>query len=51
MQSHNKLKIGYSNNVQKRLRTFLTGNPDITLLSFKSGTKQDEANLHKLCKD
>lgn len=51
MQSHNKLKIGYSNNVQKRLRTFLTGNPDITLLSFKPGTKQDETNLHKLCKD
>ena len=51
MQSNDKLKIGYSKNCKKRLKSLSTGNPDIILLSSKPGDRYDESNLHNLCKD
>lgn len=51
MKSNNKVKIGYSEDCIKRLKTFKTGNPDIVLVDTKPGNRQDENTLHKLCKD
>lgn len=51
MQSNNKVKIGYSEDCIKRLKTFKTGNPDIVLVDTKPGNRYDEATLHKLCKE
>lgn len=51
MESNNKIKIGYSKNCLKRLKQFKTGNPDIILVDIKIGTREDEAFLHKECKN
>lgn len=43
------LKIGFTTNLQSRLKTYRTHNPNFSLLNSKDGIKQDETMLHKLC--
>lgn len=43
------LKIGFTTNLQSRLKTYKTHNPNFSLLNSKDGIKQDETMLHKLC--
>ena len=49
LQSHDKLKIGYTSDINKRMRQYKTHNVDISLISSKEGTFEDEKILHKLC--
>lgn len=50
IKSFDYLKIGYTDDITKRLNAFNTTNPDFTLLETKEGTRDDEKVLHKLCK-
>ena len=43
-------KIGYTKNLENRLREYDTLNPSYKLLDFKEGSYEDETTLHKLCK-
>lgn len=44
-------KIGYSQDVIQRLNQFRPTHIDVELISTKEGTKKDEKELHKLCKN
>lgn len=44
------LKIGYTSNLNNRLSGLKTGNPLVTIVAFKAGSKIDEKNLHEQCK-
>lgn len=46
IKSRDRFKIGYTSNLKKRLNTYLTHNPDIELLAYKQGNKNDEKELH-----
>nr|DAT90361.1 MAG TPA: hypothetical protein [Caudoviricetes sp.] len=50
IKSGNNLKIGFASNLKSRLDQYKTHNPDVRLLNYKSGTREDERNLHTLCK-
>lgn len=50
LESGNYYKIGFSDNFEQRLKSYLTHNPDIEVFDLKEGTKQDEDKLHELCK-
>lgn len=43
-------KIGYTKNLENRLKEYDTLNPSYTLLDFKEGSYEDETTLHRLCK-
>lgn len=49
LEDRDYLKIGYSKNVEERLKTHRTSNCYIQLLGTKPGTSKDEKVLHKLC--
>lgn len=51
LKSENYLKIGYTNNLKERLKSYYTANPDIQLLHTIEGDKIDEAYLHNLFND
>lgn len=51
MSDNKLLKIGYTTNLNNRLHGLKTGNPLITVVSFKAGSKMDEKNLHEQCKE
>ena len=51
IKSGNYLKIGYSNDVKKRLQNYITHNPDIVLLDTIEGDESIEKMLHNLCKE
>lgn len=51
IKSGNYLKIGYSNDVKKRLQNYTTHNPDIVLLDTIEGDESIEKMLHNLCKE
>lgn len=42
IQSREYMKIGYTNNLKRRLQQYSTNNPDYKLLCLSEGTKQDE---------
>lgn len=45
------LKIGYTANLESRMKTYKTHNPHVVLLSSKDGNRVDEKKLHSLCKE
>lgn len=49
IKSGNYLKIGFAENVNKRMQCYITHNPDFELLDTKEGTTNDEKIIHKLC--
>lgn len=49
LKSYDYLKIGYSSDIDTRLKQYKTYNPNFTLLDTKEGTQKDEKVLHKLC--
>lgn len=51
IKSGNYLKIGYSSNVDKRLESYRTCNPDFTVLDTIEGDEKLEKTLHKICKE
>jgi hypothetical protein len=48
VKSGDYLKIGYTDNVYKRIRQYNTYNPDIEVLSIRFGNEEDEKKLHEL---
>ena len=51
LKSGNYLKIGYSQDIKKRLQNYSTHNPDIVLLDTIEGDESMEKMLHNLCKE
>lgn len=51
IEDRDYLKIGYSANIDSRIKTYKTHNPHAILLSSKDGNRTDEKNLHALCKE
>lgn len=45
------LKIGYADNVERRLKEYRTHTLYTELLDTKPGLKKDETALHNLCKN
>lgn len=50
IESSNYYKIGFTTDLDTRIKSYITANPDFRLIDTKIGSKQDETNLHKLCK-
>ena len=46
-QFERRLKIGYTDNLENRLKAYLTTNPDIILLQTREGDTSLESYLHK----
>ena len=46
VRSKERFKIGYTTNLVKRMNTYSTHNPDVKLLAFKEGSKEEEKELH-----
>lgn len=51
IKSGSNLKIGFTSDLDSRLSQYKVHNPDIRLLNYKSGTREDEKRLHTLCKE
>lgn len=51
IKSGSNLKIGFTSDLDSRLAQYKVHNPDIRLLNYKSGTREDEKRLHTLCKE
>ena len=51
IKSGSNLKIGFTSDLDSRLAQYKVHNPDIRLLNYKSGTREDEQRLHTLCKE
>lgn len=50
LKSGKFLKIGFTSNIENRIKQYKTHNPDILVLSMIEGTREDEKKLHTLCK-
>ena len=50
-ESNTLLKIGYTENINKRLKAYKTHNPLIELIDIKEGSIIDELNLHNKLKE
>lgn len=51
IESNNSYKIGYTTDLQKRLKAYKTHNPTFELITYKDGTQIDETNLLNLLKE
>lgn len=51
IESGDYYKIGYTTNINQRLKSYITANPNFKLIETKEGSKQDEKELHRLCKE
>lgn len=49
IESGEYYKIGYAQNVDDRMKTYNTHNPNYKLIDAMPGTRSDEAVLHELC--
>lgn len=47
----NTYKIGFSDNIENRLKSFTTSHPVVELVSSRFGGKTEEKILHNLCKN
>lgn len=50
LKSGKFLKIGFTSNIENRIKQYKTHNPDILVLPMIEGTREDEKKLHTLCK-
>lgn len=51
IESGNFYKIGFTENLKSRMKQYATHNPDCKLIDSFEGYKEDEKQLHKLCKE
>ena len=51
IKSNNFYKIGFTNNLENRLNSYRTSNPNFELIGFKSGNLKLEKYYHKLLND
>jgi hypothetical protein len=47
VRSGNFLKIGWTSNLEQRMESFETCNPDVELLAAIGGTLKEESDLHQ----
>lgn len=47
----NSYKIGFSKDIHKRIKQIGVTHKEVELISTKCGSKEDEKELHLLCKD
>lgn len=50
IESGEYYKIGYTQDLDKRLKQYATHNPNIKLIDSQDGDTKDENNLHYMCK-
>lgn len=48
IQSSDFLKIGYTSNLEQRIKKYKTHNPDFKIIATRKGNKKDEIYLHRL---
>lgn len=48
IKSSNYIKIGFTNNINNRMKAYNTCNPDYELLDTVEGTEEDESNFHNI---
>lgn len=51
IESQGFLKIGFSNDIDKRIDSYHTENPKFEVISIREGDRKDESYLHFLFKD
>ena len=51
LEDRDYLKIGYTTNLNERMKSYKTCNCYIKLIASKPGSKKDEHRLHKLCEN
>lgn len=51
IKSENYIKIGYSENLEKRLQSYNTHNPNYQLIDTIEGDEDLEKTIHRLCKE
>lgn len=51
IESQGFLKIGFSDNIDKRIDSYHTENPNFKVLNTREGDRKDESYLHFLFKD
>lgn len=51
IESGNFYKIGFTENLKSRMKQYATHNPDYRLIDNFDGDKEDEKELHELCKE
>lgn len=51
IESGNFYKIGFTENLKSRMKQYTTHNPDYRLIDNFDGDKEDEKELHELCKE
>lgn len=51
IESGNFYKIGFTENLKSRMKQYATHNPDCKLIDSFEGYKEDEKQLHELCKE
>lgn len=51
IESTQYYKIGFTKNINKRMKSYSTHNPDYILIDSMDGTKNEELFLHNLCKN
>lgn len=50
IESGEYYKIGYTQDLDKRLKQYATHNPNVKLIDIQEGDTKDENNLHYMCK-
>lgn len=51
IESDNFYKIGFTENLKSRMKQYATHNSDYKLIDNFNGNKEDEKELHELCKE
>jgi hypothetical protein len=51
VKSNDKLKIGYTSNFAERIKGYKSHNPDIEIINYKIGSREDEKILHDTLKE
>lgn len=47
IKSGNYYKIGFSDNIEKRISCYMTHNPDFELIGLKEGDEEEELQYHE----
>lgn len=51
IKSNDYLKIGYTDNLKQRIKSYKTTNPSFEVLDTMEGTKNNEIKIHSLLKE
>lgn len=51
IESDDYYKIGYTSNLEQRIKSYNTCNPNFKIIDTRNGSREDESALHTLCED